>query len=119
MDDKYPDYRWMGPMFTCLCGCNMFAIAATWDRETREPGYYLLDGRCVSCHALALMPTPIDTAPEGGLMIDQPEPAIPVTVDLTCPQCESDENTIVVDDEIGRCMGMGCTDDEFRITSEL
>ena len=119
MDDNHPDYRWMGPAFKCLCGCNMFAIAATFDKETREPGFYLLDGRCVSCHALVLMPTPIDTAPEGGLMIDQPEPAIPVTVDLTCPQCESDENTIVVDDEIGRCMGMGCTDDEFRITSEL
>lgn len=53
------DYRGM-PTYTCACGSDMFLIAAVFDDDTRLPGFYLLDGKCAACGALATMPCPID-----------------------------------------------------------
>ena len=123
-EDGSPDYRWMGPAFQCVCGCDMFGIAATFDRETRQPGFYLLDGRCMQCGAFVTMPTPIDEAPEGGLMIDQPEPAIPVRIDMTCPQCMSDENTVIIEEHdapwepAAKCLNAQCQPVLFHAVSE-
>ena len=108
----------MGPSFTCVCGCDMFDVPVVFNRETRLVGGYLTHGRCVACKAKVMMPTPIDVAPEGGLMIDQPEPAIPVTLDLTCPECGSTENTIVDADGMARVEAATCSGDQFEPWSE-
>ena len=122
--DKHPDYTWMGPAFKCVCGCDMFSIIASFDRDTRLPGFYLLEGMCAECNGIVKMPTPMDEAPEGGLMIDQPEPAIPVVIDMTCPQCVSDENTVIIEDHeapwepAAKCLNVDCQPILFHCVSE-
>ena len=124
MADEREDYQWMGPAFKCVCGCDMFSIITSFDRDTRLPGFYLLDGMCCDCGALVKMPTPMDEAPEGGLMIDQPEPAIPVVIDMTCPQCVSAENTVIIEeheapfDPAAKCLNADCQPVLFYCVSE-
>ena len=123
-DSGAPDYRWMGPTFTCACGCDMFIIVTVFDRGTRLPGMYMTDGRCVQCNAFVKVPTEIDESPEGGLMIDQPEPAIPVKIDMTCPQCVSDENTVIIEEHeapwepAAKCLNAQCQPVLFHAASE-
>ncbi len=123
-DSGAPDYRWMGPTFTCACGCDMFIIVTVFDRGTRLPGMYMTDGRCVQCNAFVKVPTEIDESPEGGLMIDQPEPAIPVKIDMTCPQCVSDENTVIIEEHeapwepAAKCLNAQCQPVLFHAVSE-
>ena len=114
------DHRWAGPTLECMCGCTMFMMLAVFDEDTRLPGFFLTDGMCVSCNALVRLPTPIDEAPDGGLIADLPPVTMPVempepmaiTLDLTCPQCGSDEDTVVMgEDEAGvwaRCGRSTC-----------
>lgn len=52
---------WRGtPTMVCPCGNDMLAIVARFDRYTRLPAFYLLDGACACCGALLTLPTPID-----------------------------------------------------------
>ena len=53
------DYRGI-PTLQCPCGYNMFIMCASFDPETRLPGYYLLDARCACCGAWVTLPTEID-----------------------------------------------------------
>lgn len=53
------DYRGI-PTLSCPCGCDWVLMCATFDPDTREPGMYLLDGRCASCGSWVTLPTPLD-----------------------------------------------------------
>ena len=133
MDVKHPfgfmadgvkgDYRWMGPTGECLCGCGMFAMLAVFDDETRLPGFFLTDGLCVACNALVRLPTPVDQWPDGTPMLALAPMQVPVTIDLTCPQCGSAESTVVISDEGGHviavCQGAQCMRLPFDATREV
>ena len=100
----------------------MFAMLAVFDEDTRLPGFFLTDGLCVSCNSLVRLPTPIDQAPDGTLVIDLPPKVVPMTLDLTCPQCLSDEDTVVVSDEAGqvwaKCQRTQCVPVFFNAAKE-
>ena len=117
------DYRWAGPSGECLCGNTMFAMVAVFDPNTRLPGYYLTDGMCVSCNALVRLPTPIDTWADGRPMLALGDMAVPVTVDLRCPVCGSDDNTLVIDDSAGVvmavCQSLMCPKQPFVASQEV
>lgn len=53
------DYLFMGPMHTCICGCNVLHILASFD-EDGEIGQYFTEAKCASCGSLLRAPTPID-----------------------------------------------------------
>lgn len=100
------DYRWAGPSGECMCGSTMFAILTVFDPDTRLPGFFLTDGMCVSCNALVRVPTPVDTWPDGTPMLALGPMTVPVSIDLTCPQCGKDGNTVVVDDSDGMVLAI-------------
>lgn len=52
---------WRGiPTCVCICGNDLFLLAARFDSDTRLPGFYLTTGFCLSCDSLVDLPTPID-----------------------------------------------------------
>lgn len=53
------DYRGL-PTLECPCGSDWFLLCARYDRDTRLPGFIVLDGRCASCGSWVTLPTPID-----------------------------------------------------------
>lgn len=53
------DYRGVST-YVCMCGYDMFLIAAVFDGDTQEPGMYMLDGVCCHCGALVTVPCPAD-----------------------------------------------------------
>lgn len=59
METDAPDYRGI-PTLQCPCGYSLFIICASFDDDTRLPGFYLLDGRCAACGAWVTLPTEID-----------------------------------------------------------
>ena len=54
------DHTSLGPLLECLCGSEMFMVAAWFDPDTREIGGYILDGKCLQCGAVVQLPTPMD-----------------------------------------------------------
>ena len=98
--DGRQDYRFMGPTIECVCGSSMFVTLAQFDLETRLPSWYITDGMCLDCFSMVRLPTPVDEnvwstyAPLPEDLKEQPEIA-EVTLDLTCPNCGSDEYTVV------------------------
>ncbi len=48
------------PIFTCICGSEMWNIKVVWDKEDRTIGMYLLEQTCEMCGAIATAPTEID-----------------------------------------------------------
>lgn len=90
------DYRWAGPTSQCVCGSTLFYMLASFDPETRLPGFYVLDGMCVACEVLVHLPTPIDEVPP----VPAPLHLFEIThegADLRCPACGSDENVVLTD----------------------
>jgi hypothetical protein len=67
-----PDYRWVGPVQECLCGCSLFHMVAAFDE--REVAFYMLDALCFQCGGKVTLPTPIDPPVH---VVDEGEPEAP------------------------------------------
>lgn len=79
------------PTHACICGCDTFITAVRFHEY--EIAWYTAQGKCYKCGNPVTLPTPDDRL----------EPA---TLNLTCELCESDEQTVVVQDDdptIARC----------------
>lgn len=66
------DYRDMGPVLDCPCGCNMIYLLTMLDPETRDVGMYFTDGLCAKCCSLVKVATPVDDVqPWPGLFTEE------------------------------------------------
>jgi len=52
------DLRELGPIHVCPCGSQVFSIMASF--EDYELSWYFLDGTCVNCGNLVIVPCPVD-----------------------------------------------------------
>ena len=52
------DLRGLGPLHVCPCGSQVFNIMASF--EDYELTWYFLDGTCVNCGNLVVVPCPVD-----------------------------------------------------------
>lgn len=52
------DYLFMGPMHSCVCGCNVFHILASFDEG--QVASYFTEAKCASCGSFVRVPTEID-----------------------------------------------------------
>ena len=52
------DYLFMGPMHTCVCGCNVFHILVSF--QEGQVASYFTEGKCASCGSFVRVPTEID-----------------------------------------------------------
>lgn len=55
-----PDYRWAGPVESCVCGCETLWTLVRF--HERKPSWYAVDVRCASCGAHLIAPTEADDA---------------------------------------------------------
>jgi hypothetical protein len=87
-----PDVDLKGiPTHECLCGCDTFITAVKFDDY--HIAWYTLQGKCYACGNMVTLPCEVDRL----------EPA---TINLTCPLCEQDTDTRVLQDDdpiIARC----------------
>jgi Zn finger protein HypA/HybF involved in hydrogenase expression len=79
------------PTHACVCGCNTFVTAVRFHEY--EIAWYTTQGKCYECGSNVTLPTPADRL----------EPA---TINLTCPLCENDAHTVILQDDeptIAKC----------------
>ena len=107
------DHRWAGPTHECLCGNTMFYVCTVFDPDTRLPVFYQTSGWCPACQSLVRLPTPEDDTannqPTAQELIEGPYE--PVRLNLTCPQCQSDEYVVIregADGDVAVCEFVTC-----------
>ena len=57
-DKQAADLRAIGPTHVCICGCTMFKTIVAF--EDYKPSYYYLEGECLSCDAIVILPCEVD-----------------------------------------------------------
>ena len=57
-DKRAADLRAVGPVHVCICGCTMFKTIVAF--EDYKPSYYYLEGECLSCDAIVILPCEVD-----------------------------------------------------------
>lgn len=60
LESDAPDYRWAGPTHECLCGGDLFAVAARFYEG--KVAFYFTDARCLTCGSHLRAPTEADVA---------------------------------------------------------
>ena len=57
-EKRAADLRAVGPVHVCICGCTMFKTIVAF--EDYKPSYYYLEGECLSCDAIVILPCEVD-----------------------------------------------------------